>query len=276
MRTVLVAVAIVLAAIDVTARATDLTGEALALACASNVPNLKRERNAERYAQFCNMYINGWDDARVAFLHGTRTFCPPGITVKEMSVVFFDYLASHNEARKLPAAQALMLAFKDKFPCQDQSVVSSRELSSSSRVRMDELPSEVATTAKELAATCREADSDATGGDLEKAIDVYEGPDGRRLAIFQPSRICSFKGNGVCSTDGCDIYAYSQQSTGAWKKELQQSVGEFTVQKGRGSTSLQFLVTVRGNVPPCTAHRSSECTFEVTWRGGGFSWTRIR
>jgi hypothetical protein len=34
-----------------------------------------------------------------------------------MSVVFFDYMAVHKEAGKLPAAEALMLAFKDRFPC---------------------------------------------------------------------------------------------------------------------------------------------------------------
>jgi hypothetical protein len=97
--------------------ASNLTGEALALACAGNVPGLKKGKDAEEHVKLCDAYINGWDDARFAFLQGTRTFCPPGITVKEMSVVFFDYLASHNEARKIPAAEALMLAFKDRFPC---------------------------------------------------------------------------------------------------------------------------------------------------------------
>jgi Rap1a immunity proteins len=101
----------------VPAHASDLTGEALALACEGNVPGMKRDKNAEAYATFCNAYINGWDDARFAFLHGTRTYCPPTITVKEMSPIFFDYLATHKEARKLPAAEALMLAFKDKWPC---------------------------------------------------------------------------------------------------------------------------------------------------------------
>ena len=103
--------------LSVPGNASNLTGEALALACAGNVPGLKKEKATEQYARFCNAYINGWDDARFAFLQGTRTYCPPGLTVKEMSAVFFDYLASHKEAGKLPAAEALMLAFKDKFPC---------------------------------------------------------------------------------------------------------------------------------------------------------------
>jgi hypothetical protein len=102
------------------AHASDLTGEALALACASNVPDIKNNKNKEEYSKFCNAYINGWDDARFAFLQGTRTYCPPRITVKEMSVIFFDYLATHREARKLPAAEALMVAFKDKWPCNSQ------------------------------------------------------------------------------------------------------------------------------------------------------------
>jgi Rap1a immunity proteins len=95
----------------------EVTGEVLALACSSNVPGIKREKNTEEYAKFCNVYLHGWDDARFAFLQGTTTYCPPKITYKEMSVIFYDYLATHKEARKLPAAEALMLAFKDKWPC---------------------------------------------------------------------------------------------------------------------------------------------------------------
>jgi len=94
----------------------NLSGEALALACAGNVPNLKREKNSEMHAMLCNVYINAWEDTVVAFVEG-KPFCPPSITLKEMSVVFFDYLASHKDARELNAAEALMLAFKDKWPC---------------------------------------------------------------------------------------------------------------------------------------------------------------
>jgi hypothetical protein len=49
-----------------------------------------------------------------------RPYCPPRVTIKEMSVIFFDYLASHKEARDLPAAEAVMQALKDKFPCQSK------------------------------------------------------------------------------------------------------------------------------------------------------------
>ncbi len=99
------------------AQASDVTGELLALTCAANVPGLKRDKDTEKYQQFCNAYINGWDDARFAFLQGTRTYCPPKITVKELSVIFFDYLAAHKDSREIPAAEALMAAFKDKWPC---------------------------------------------------------------------------------------------------------------------------------------------------------------
>jgi hypothetical protein len=118
MKNLLLATVITCARFIVPAHASDLTGEALAYACEGNVPDMKRGEKSEEYAKFCNAYINGWDDARFAFLQGTTTYCPPKITVKEMSVVFFDYLATHIEPRKLPAAEALMLAFKDKWPCQ--------------------------------------------------------------------------------------------------------------------------------------------------------------
>lgn len=99
------------------AHASDLTGDSLALACEGNVPNMRREKNTDDYIKLCNAYINGWDDARFAFLQGTTTYCPPKITVKDMSIIFFDYMARHREAKDLPAAEALMLALKDKWPC---------------------------------------------------------------------------------------------------------------------------------------------------------------
>jgi Rap1a immunity proteins len=104
MKRLLLATVITFAPFVVPAHATDLTGEALALACEGNVPGIKRGKNTEEYAKFCNTYINGWEDAIFAFLKGTTTYCPPQVTVKEMSVVFFDYLAAHKEARRLPAA----------------------------------------------------------------------------------------------------------------------------------------------------------------------------
>lgn len=115
---IMAAAAVVIAFAPFMAHATDLTGEALALACQGNVPGFAaRDKKTEEYAKFCNTYINAWDDARFAFLQGTVTYCPPRITAKELSVVFFDYLATHPEVRKLPAAEALMTAFKGTWPC---------------------------------------------------------------------------------------------------------------------------------------------------------------
>ncbi len=91
----------------------------LAYACSGNLPNAKRQQDTEKLPQFCNTYINAWDDARYSFLKGSRTFCPPKITVKEMRVVFFDYMATHREGREAPAVEALMLAFKAKWACGD-------------------------------------------------------------------------------------------------------------------------------------------------------------
>jgi Rap1a immunity proteins len=118
MKKLLLATVITFTPIILPAHGSPMTGEALAYACLGNVPDMKREKNTEENVKLCNAYINGWDDARFAFLQGTTTFCPPRITVREMSVVFFDYVATRREVRKLPAAEALMSAFKDKFPCQ--------------------------------------------------------------------------------------------------------------------------------------------------------------
>jgi hypothetical protein len=117
MKKLLFTTAITFAPFIIPAHASDITAEVLAYACKGNVPDLKKEKDTQENTALCNSYINGWDDARFAFLQGTTTFCPPKISVKDMSVVFFDYLATHKEARKLPAAEALMLAFKDRWPC---------------------------------------------------------------------------------------------------------------------------------------------------------------
>jgi hypothetical protein len=105
----------------VPANAMEASAQVLALACAGNVPDLPKSKtfdlDPKGVIEFCHVYLNGWDDARVAFLQGTITYCPPKITYKELSVVFFDYLATHKEARELSAAEALMVAFKDKWPC---------------------------------------------------------------------------------------------------------------------------------------------------------------
>ncbi|WP_439361821.1 Rap1a/Tai family immunity protein [Bradyrhizobium sp. DASA03007] len=252
-----------------------MPGAALALACAGNVPGLKKDRKADDYAKFCNAYINGWDDARIAFMQGTRTFCPTGLPVKEMSVIFFDYMMAHKEARDVPAADALMLAFKDKFPCED----TSDSKQAAAKVKVSDLPSEVSRIANDVAAECKGADVDNTGGDLDKTISVYERGDGKRLAIFDPNKICTFKGNGACSTGGCDFYVYSEQPDGSpWKKELDQTVFDKRVVEGKsGQAPLKIFVEMRSDVSPCNRkHGAPSCFFELTWRNTGFVWNQVK
>jgi hypothetical protein len=143
-------------------------------------------------------------------------------------------------------------------------------------VHINNLPSEAGKIAQELIADCKD-EGDATGGDLDKTIDVYDSGNGKRLAVFDPKRICAFHGNAVCSTDGCDVYIYSEQSPGLWKIALKQTViGDFTVEEGRGSKPLQVIMNVRGGSPLCNRDRQSTCIFELTWRGAGFASKRLR
>ena len=104
----------------VRANTNEASAQVWGLACSGNVPDLPKSKNFDLDPKdiiaFCHVYLNGWDDARFAFLQGTTTYCPPRITYKELSVVFFDYLVTHKEARELSAAEALMLAFTDKWP----------------------------------------------------------------------------------------------------------------------------------------------------------------
>ena len=143
-------------------------------------------------------------------------------------------------------------------------------------VHINNLPSEAGKIAQKLVAECKDA-GDGTGGDLDKTIDVYESGNGKRLAVFDPKRICDFRGNAVCSTDGCDVYAYSEQSPTVWKRVFKESViGHFTVEERAGSKPLQIITNIRGGTPRCNRERQSICIFELTWRGTAFAWKRLR
>jgi Rap1a immunity proteins len=91
----------------------EMTGEDLALYCVGNLPDKIKDK--EKRASQCIAYILGRDRATTAF--STEHFCSPTITIKDMSIVFLDYLASHREVGQLPAAKSLMTAFQGKWPC---------------------------------------------------------------------------------------------------------------------------------------------------------------
>jgi hypothetical protein len=144
------------------------------------------------------------------------------------------------------------------------------------KIHLGDLPAEAGGIAKDVVAACEEMDS-GFKGDLDSTVDTYRGMDGRRLALFDPKRICEAKGNGVCSTDGCDVHVYSEQASGSWSSVLDQAInGDFKVEEGRGSKPLHMLINVKGGVPPCSRDRQSVCAFELTWKGTGFAWKRLR
>lgn len=144
-----------------------------------------------------------------------------------------------------------------------------------SQIHINNLPHEAGRIAEGVLANCKNTGEVNT--DLDNTIDVYESGRGKRLAVFDPKRICAYKGNGICSTDGCDFYIYYEQSPGFWKIALKQTiVGDFTVEEGHGSSPLQVVINVKGTVPPCNRNRQSTCIFELTWRGADFVWKRLR
>jgi hypothetical protein len=144
-----------------------------------------------------------------------------------------------------------------------------------SKVHINNLPSEAGRIAEELLADCK--DTGEANTDLDNTIEVYESGRGKRLAVFDPKKICAYKGNAVCSTDGCDLYIYSEQSPGFWKIAFKQTIiSDFWVDEAHGSSPLQVVINVRGSVPPCNRDRQSTCIFELTWRGAEFVWKRLR
>jgi hypothetical protein len=141
-----------------------------------------------------------------------------------------------------------------------------------SKVHIGDLPYEAQQEAKQDLAACKESGDDAVNSDLDSTIDVYEMGNGKRLAIFDPKRICAAHGVGACSTDGCDVSVYSEKSPGFWTVALKQTImGDFTVDAGTGSKPLRLTISLRGGVPPCKQDRGSACNFELIWRGAGFA-----
>jgi hypothetical protein len=99
-----------------------VTADILGLSCAGNVPGLydKKNKDQERYIAYCNGYFTGMSDGFGLYKEQGKTlggFCAPIMTAKEFSIVFFDYLATHSELKKLPAGEVVLLAFREKWPC---------------------------------------------------------------------------------------------------------------------------------------------------------------
>ena len=145
-----------------------------------------------------------------------------------------------------------------------------------SQLSFRELPSEVEKTATDLLAECKEAGLDVDGN-LEKTLDVHQLGNGKRVALFDPKRICAFKGNSVCSTDGCDVSIYVEHSPHAWALATKQTVlSDTLVEDGGGSTPLKVVLNMRGGNPPCKRNPHSTCIFELTWKGLNFAWKQLR
>ena len=116
-RFVFVAALLAAMASTATPAAAFIEAELLAYSCLAQLPEAKPDKDANSRSVFCNAYIDGWEDAIYTFRQDEKPYCPPAITIKEMSVAFVDYVAAHREARHIPAAEAPMLAFKSKWPC---------------------------------------------------------------------------------------------------------------------------------------------------------------
>ena len=143
-------------------------------------------------------------------------------------------------------------------------------------IPINDLPSEAIQIARNVVAECKDmGNGDETDGKLDQTIDVYEVGNGKRLAVFTPSRICSTRGNSICSTDGCDIYIYFEQSARVWSQVLNQTVLDEKIDGGH-SKPLQVIFDLRGGSARCKRDRSSFCTFELTWKGAAFGWKQLR
>jgi hypothetical protein len=139
-----------------------------------------------------------------------------------------------------------------------------------------ELPREVEKVAQDLVAECKEAGQEIDGN-LEKTLRLHKLGSGKRLVVFDPKRICAFKGNAVCSTDGCDTSIYVEFPPNGFTLATKQTVlGDVFVEDAQGSKPLKVVMELRGGNPPCKRSPQSTCKFELTWRGLNFEWRNVR
>ena len=95
---------------------TKTTGDELAYNCLGNASGSPlKGKDKEMRGYLCSSFIEGWDRARVVF--STETYCSPVMSFKDLSLVYLEYVISHKDVGKIPAAKALLIAFQDKWPC---------------------------------------------------------------------------------------------------------------------------------------------------------------
>lgn len=144
-------------------------------------------------------------------------------------------------------------------------------------LKLGDLPREAQEAAKSVLAYCAEQGYPRNPS-AEVIQNLGEDAPGQRLILFRPGEICGDrdKGNGVCSTDGCDFFVYSDRKTGRLAEVFSHSESGIQGFAQDGQKPALIVFWVRGGTPLCNAERQSSCVLLLTWNGRTFVPSRLR
>lgn len=147
----------------------------------------------------------------------------------------------------------------------------------SESISLSALPYEAQQIATEVANSCREFGHKAKKDSDHVAVS-FRLKGGDRIIFFDAKDICDvvFKGNGVCSTGGCDIFAYREKYNGFFTQESRVSVLNYSIETNESEGKFSIIATIRGDMKPCDKQKPEVCIFEIKSTTDGSRWTKIR
>lgn len=140
------------------------------------------------------------------------------------------------------------------------------------------LPTELATTIREIADSCKErglqVSASAAGEPGVTRIDL--NGDGSQDFLFDSQLVCGSSGLG-CSNRGCYLVVYKQFGPGAYRKvldELYDLERFISVSKARRLNLIAY--SSPGEFGRCKKSRNESCDYLLFWRNGGWVWQTVQ
>jgi len=136
---------------------------------------------------------------------------------------------------------------------------------------LNELPDEAQDVANSVLDYCKDMGYDLNH-DTAPIENIGNNYKGGRLILFQPGDLCGYRdrGNGACSTDGCDFFVFSDRSGGQLSRIYRRSASGVVGFPKDGDNQPMIVFQSRGEIAPCNGKRQSTCIISLTWNGKEF------
>ncbi|WP_234050431.1 MULTISPECIES: hypothetical protein [unclassified Xanthobacter] len=133
---------------------------------------------------------------------------------------------------------------------------------------LNELPEEAKEIANSVLNYCNDMGYDLNH-DTATIENIGNNERGRNIILFQPGDLCGYRdrGNGACSTDGCEFFVFSDHAGGQLTRIYQRTasgVVGFPEDKNKPAT---IVFQSRGELKPCLGKREATCIVSLTWNG---------